>query len=252
MTTSTDVDAREVLAGRLVDGLTASMETLGVYLGVELGLYRTLAGLGEATEAEVAGQAGVAPRYAREWLERQAVAGYLACDDPALPAAERRYRLPEGHAEVLVDTDSAFYAAPLALALAGAAGVLPRLVQAYAAEAASPTPTTAGRSATASRPPTGRCSSTSWRRPGCRPCPASTGASARHRRRGCSTWAAASGPPRSRWPAPTRGPRSWGPTWTRRRSPRPGRRRPRRRWPTGSRSRSATPPSSPRRPRSTW
>jgi SAM-dependent methyltransferase len=131
MTTSTDVDAREVLAGRLVDGLTGAMETLGVYLGVELGLYRALAALGEATEAEVAHQAGVAPRYAREWLEQQAVAGYLACDDATLPAAERRYRLPEGHAEVLVDADSPYHAAPLALALAGTAGVLPQLVRAY-------------------------------------------------------------------------------------------------------------------------
>jgi SAM-dependent methyltransferase len=131
MTTSTDVDAREVLAGRLVDGLTAAMETLGVYLGVELGLYRALADLGPATEGELAGHAGVAPRYAREWLEQQAVAGYLACDDPALPADGRRYRLPAGHAEVLVDADSPYHAAPLAQALAGAAGVLPQLVQAY-------------------------------------------------------------------------------------------------------------------------
>ena len=131
MTISTDVDAREVLAGRLVDGVTGAMETLGVYLGVELGLYQALAGLGEATEAEVAAQAGVASRYAREWLEQQAVAGYLACDDATLPAAERRYRLPEGHAEVLVDADSPYYVAPLAPVLAGVAGVLPQLVQAY-------------------------------------------------------------------------------------------------------------------------
>src|SRR5829696_1171513 len=131
MTDSTADDPREVLAGRLVDGLTGAMETLGVYLGLELGLYRALHDLGEATEAEVAGKAGVAPRYAREWLEQQAVAGYLACDDPALPAAQRRYRLPEGHAEVLVDADSPWYVAPLALTLAGAAGVLPQLVRAY-------------------------------------------------------------------------------------------------------------------------
>jgi ubiquinone/menaquinone biosynthesis C-methylase UbiE len=131
MTTSTDVDAREVLAGRLVDGLTGAMETFWVYLGVELGLYRALNDLGEATEAEVADHAGVNPRYAREWLEQQAVAGYLACDDPSLPAAQRRYRLPDGHAEVLVDADSPWYVAPLALTLAGAARVLPQLVQAY-------------------------------------------------------------------------------------------------------------------------
>jgi SAM-dependent methyltransferase len=131
MTASTGVDAREALAGRLVDGLTQAMETLGVYLGVELGLYRSLDQLGSATEAELAGHAGVAVRYAREWLEQQAVAGYLACDDPAQPAERRRFRLPAGHAEVLVDRDSPYHAAPLVLALAGAAGVLPRLLEAY-------------------------------------------------------------------------------------------------------------------------
>jgi SAM-dependent methyltransferase len=131
MTISTDMDVREALAGRLVDGLTQAMEMFGVYLGVELGLYRALDELGSATEAELAGRAGIAPRYAREWLEQQAVAGYLACDDPAEPAERRRFRLPEGHAEVLVDADSPFHAAPLAQALAGTAGVLPRLLEVY-------------------------------------------------------------------------------------------------------------------------
>jgi SAM-dependent methyltransferase len=131
MTAPTDLDTRQALAERLLDGLTWSMETLGVYLGVELGLYRALDELGPVTEAELAGRAGIAPRYAREWLEQQAVAGYLACDDLRRPASERRYRLPAGHAEVLVDADSPYHAAPLTLALAGIAGVLPQLVQAY-------------------------------------------------------------------------------------------------------------------------
>ena len=97
MTISTDDDPREVLAGRLVDGLTGAMETLGVYLGVELGLYRALNDLGEATEAEVANQAGVAPRYAREWLEQQAVAGCRwatprCWSTPTAPGTSRRSR----------------------------------------------------------------------------------------------------------------------------------------------------------------
>ena len=130
MTAATELDARELLAGRLVDGVTQAMEILGVYLGVELGLYRALAGLGAATEEELAGHAGVTVRYAREWLEQQAVAGYLVCDDPAQPARRRRFRLPAGHAEVLVDADSPYHAAPLAPILAGVVGVLPRLLEA--------------------------------------------------------------------------------------------------------------------------
>jgi hypothetical protein len=61
-TTTTELDAREALAGRLVDGLTQAMELFGVYLGVELGLYRALDELGSATEAELAGQAGPGTR----------------------------------------------------------------------------------------------------------------------------------------------------------------------------------------------
>jgi 2-polyprenyl-3-methyl-5-hydroxy-6-metoxy-1,4-benzoquinol methylase len=113
MTAATELDARELLARRVVDGLTQAMEVFGVYLGVELGLYRVLSELGAATEAELAGHAGVAVRYTREWLEQQAVAGYLACDDPAQPAERRRFRLPAGHAEVLVDPDSLSYLAYL-------------------------------------------------------------------------------------------------------------------------------------------
>jgi 2-polyprenyl-3-methyl-5-hydroxy-6-metoxy-1,4-benzoquinol methylase len=131
MPARTEVDARQALAERLIDATTHALETLSVYLGLELGLYQALADLGPATEVELAGHAGVAPRYAREWLEQQATAGYLACDDPARPSEERRYRLPSGHGEVLLDADSPYHAGPLAVILAGIARVLPQLLEAY-------------------------------------------------------------------------------------------------------------------------
>ena len=131
MTAQTDLDAREALAERLVDDTTHALEALSVHLGLELGLYQALADLGTATEAEIAAATGVAPRYAREWLEQQAVAGYLTCDDPTHPAEQRRYQLPPGHAEVLLDADSPYHAAPLAGILTGVARVLPQLLEAY-------------------------------------------------------------------------------------------------------------------------
>ena len=131
MTSVTDADARELLAGRLVDSMTQAMEAFGVYLGVELGLYQALAEHGPATDTDLAGHADVAARYAREWLEQQAVAGYLTCENPAEPAARRRFRLPPAHADVLIDRDSPYFVAPLTRALAGVAGVLPQLLQAY-------------------------------------------------------------------------------------------------------------------------
>ena len=131
MTTHTDLDAREALAERLVDATTHALETLSVYLGLELGLYQALTDLGGGSEVELAAAAGIAPRYAREWLEQQATAGYLACPDPERSAEQRRYQLPPGHAEVLLDADSSYHAAPLAVTLAGVARVLPQLLEAY-------------------------------------------------------------------------------------------------------------------------
>jgi SAM-dependent methyltransferase len=131
MTAHTDLDAREALAERLVDDTTHALEALSVYLGLELGLYQALNGLGAATEAELAATTGIASRYAREWLEQQAAAGYLACDNPSLAAEERRYRLPAGHGEVLLDADSPYHAGPLAIILASVARVVPQVLAAY-------------------------------------------------------------------------------------------------------------------------
>jgi hypothetical protein len=191
MTAHTDLDAREALADRLVDATTHALETLSVHLGLELGFYQALNHLGAATEAEVAAHTGVAPRYAREWLEQQTVAGYLTCDNPSDVAEQRRYQLPPGHAEVLLDADSPDHAAPLAGILAGVAAVLPQLLAAYRTGGASPTPPT-GRSCGAGSPrSTGRCSCMSWPAPGCPPCPTWTGGCGRPHRPWCSTWAAA-------------------------------------------------------------
>jgi SAM-dependent methyltransferase len=126
MTTDSD---RNRLAERLVENTTTALELLSVHVGRELGLYHAVrAG---STEEEVAARAGIAPRYAREWLEQQTVSGILTCDDPARPAPERVYRLPAGHAEVLLDADSPYYTAPLATMLAGIARVMPLLPHAY-------------------------------------------------------------------------------------------------------------------------
>ena len=68
-----------------------------VYLGDRLGYYRVLADGAALTSAELATRTGSAERYAREWLEHQAVCGVLTVSDvdaggrrPPLPAAARR------------------------------------------------------------------------------------------------------------------------------------------------------------------
>jgi 2-polyprenyl-3-methyl-5-hydroxy-6-metoxy-1,4-benzoquinol methylase len=102
-----------------------------VYLGDRLGLYRALAEQEWSTLAELASRAGVAERYAREWLEQQATAAMIDVDDTAAEPEARRYRLPAAHREVLLDVESLCYLAPLARLSGSLSAVLPKLLEAY-------------------------------------------------------------------------------------------------------------------------
>jgi 2-polyprenyl-3-methyl-5-hydroxy-6-metoxy-1,4-benzoquinol methylase len=96
----------EEFAGNLFMACLATMELGNIELGVRLGLYEALAGAGAVTAGELAAKAGIAERYAREWLEQQATAGVVEVDDAAKASDERRFALPNAHAHVLLDDDS--------------------------------------------------------------------------------------------------------------------------------------------------
>jgi 2-polyprenyl-3-methyl-5-hydroxy-6-metoxy-1,4-benzoquinol methylase len=104
--TAEDEGRVEEFAGSLFGACLATMELANVELGVRLGLYEALAGAGPLTAAELAGRAGIAARYAREWLEQQSVAGVVEVDDTTKAADDRRFELPNAHAHVLLDDDS--------------------------------------------------------------------------------------------------------------------------------------------------
>jgi 2-polyprenyl-3-methyl-5-hydroxy-6-metoxy-1,4-benzoquinol methylase len=120
-----DVAARDALVGRLFTSTIGALELLHVYLGHRLGLYRVLAEAGPLTSSELAKKAGISERYAREWLEEQAVAGILTVDP------ERCFSLPAAHAEVLTDADSTNFLAPLPLGIVSVASVMPELMEAF-------------------------------------------------------------------------------------------------------------------------
>jgi len=124
-------DASTALAERFVNAGLATMELFTVHLGLRHGLYRALHDLGRATPRDVASAANVHPRYAREWLEQQAVAGLIAtvavADDPHATT----YELPAAHGPVLLDEDSPYFTAPMARFMAGIAGTLPALESAF-------------------------------------------------------------------------------------------------------------------------
>lgn len=121
----------EALTSRLLQSTIQTLEIFSIYLGKELGLYDVLSSADQMTPPELARATGIARRYAREWLEQQAVAGLLRVESMAAPADERRYWLPAEHVNVLVTEDHPAHLAPLAQMVAGIAGVLDRVVQAY-------------------------------------------------------------------------------------------------------------------------
>ena len=129
MTNTTDA-TRDALAERLFGSVLGAMDLLAVYLGDELGYYRALAEAGAMTSRELAASTRTDERYAREWLEQQAVTGILQSQEGASDA-NRRFSLPEGHAQVLIEPENLAAIAPQARFLAGIAGVLPDLLAAY-------------------------------------------------------------------------------------------------------------------------
>lgn len=107
------------------------MDLLHVYVGEQLGLYEGLAMAGPLTSGDLARRCNVDERYAREWLEQQAVAGIVTVDDADADPQRRRFALPAEHAEVLLDDDSLSYMMPLGLFLASVAQTMPQVLDAF-------------------------------------------------------------------------------------------------------------------------
>ena len=127
MTTSTDVDMDKLMSFvfRAVDEVGATLNTALVVMGDRLGLYRTLAGAGPLTAAEVASRSGCAERYVREWLNAQAASGYLEYDP-----GSGRYLLPAEQAVALTDESSPAYLPGFFQIALGSVHDAPRVVEA--------------------------------------------------------------------------------------------------------------------------
>ena len=122
---------RDELVERLFAAGLGMAEVLTVYLGDTLGLYRALRESGAMTAPELAKESGILPRYAHEWLEQQAAAGIVRVDDASATPDERRYELPEGHVDPLLDPESPYSIAPFCKSFVAVAGVMPELVSAF-------------------------------------------------------------------------------------------------------------------------
>jgi 2-polyprenyl-3-methyl-5-hydroxy-6-metoxy-1,4-benzoquinol methylase len=94
----------QTLMGRMLDDLGAAAGVALVRIGDQLGLYKALQNKGPLTSQELADAAGIAERYAREWLANQAASGYVTHDGKT-----GKFTLPPEQAMVFADEDSPVY-----------------------------------------------------------------------------------------------------------------------------------------------
>lgn len=121
---------RDALVERLFGSILGMMDVHMLYVGDRLGLYEAMSA-GTRTPAEVAGATETNERYVREWLEQQAVAGILEVADTSAGPEDRRYGIPPGHEEVLLDRESLNCLAPFARMMVGIVRPLPEVLGAF-------------------------------------------------------------------------------------------------------------------------
>ena len=117
----------DAMAERVFGSILGTLDVFAIYVGDRLGYYRQLAAHGPLTSAELAERAGTVERYTREWLELQAVAGYIDVAD----GEPRRFAIPAGHAEALTDQLSLSFMAPMARMISAAGARLGDIVQVH-------------------------------------------------------------------------------------------------------------------------
>ena len=128
--TAEPTERRDALVERLFMNAIGAFDLFSVHVGDRLGLYRTLADEGPLTSAELAKAAGVHERYAREWLEHQAASDLLEVGENG-DSEQRKFRLPEGHEEALLDVSSLNYVAPMARAVLACIRPIDELLAAF-------------------------------------------------------------------------------------------------------------------------
>lgn len=135
---STPTLSADELAGRLYESMLGGFDLFAIYIGDQLGFYRSLASDGPATSAQLAERSGTNERYTREWLEQQAVTGFLVVDDSAKPVTERVFTLPSAYEAVFVDPDSFIGMAQGAQIFVGSVTPLAQLLNAFRTGAGVP------------------------------------------------------------------------------------------------------------------
>ena len=129
--TTIDGSRLESFMGQMVGNMTGAAMCFGVWLGDELGLYRTMAGAGAQTAEEIARDAGCNARLVREWLDGQ-VAGGLVDHD----ATGETYTLSPEAVLALADEESPAFVARAMNAFASMFMDMDKIAAAYRSDGA--------------------------------------------------------------------------------------------------------------------
>lgn len=123
-------DRRTAFVGRIFSAGLQLLELGTMHLGMRLGYYAALEKHGPLTAKQLAKHTDTDVRYAREWLEQQAVAGILEVAKPG-DADRRTFSIPPAHAEVLLDEQSLFFLGFMPMFGAAVPSVLPKVEKAF-------------------------------------------------------------------------------------------------------------------------
>ena len=126
MAAAVDEAKLEELMGQLVGHMTGSAMCFGIWLGDELGLYRTLGELGATTADDLAAKSGCHPRLVREWLDSQAAGGLLTWN-----GTTDRYELGPEAAMALADDESPAFVARAMNAIGSLFIDMPKVAEAF-------------------------------------------------------------------------------------------------------------------------
>lgn len=126
MSVAVDEGKLEALMGQLVGHMTGSALCFGIWLGDELGLYRTLAELGATSADDLATKVGCHPRLVREWLDGQAAGGLLDWHRET-----DRYEMSAEAAMALADDESPAFVARAMNAIGSVFIDMPKVAEAF-------------------------------------------------------------------------------------------------------------------------
>lgn len=122
-TTVRSTDAfMERMFGELIGTVSITMASLGD----RLGLFKSLARSGPATADDLAADARIDARYAREWLHAMVASGYLDYD-----AVTGRFALPEEYVPILADEGGPAFLGGMLQMVPSTLHIFPHLVTAF-------------------------------------------------------------------------------------------------------------------------